>query len=878
MPKFNYRILLPHLAALVIFICLIFAYFPQLLDNKSLRMDDIQQFTGMSTELADYRERTGDEALWTNSMFGGMPGYLISVVYKGNLIGHLGTIMKLSLPRPADSLFIMMAGIYFLLIVLAVRQPLALIGGAAYGFSAYNLLIAEAGHMTKIHAISWMPWVMIGIILAFNGKRIAGALITAVFLSLQIKASHVQVTYYLSFIVMFYVLAQLAYSIKYKTIPGFIKNAGMLLLAALLAILTNISALYTFYDYGKDSIRGKSELTIRGKEDSGGLDKDYALDYSYGIGESFSYMIPNVYGGASNLQLANQKEALKKANPPYREVIAQLPQYWSDTSTTGPFYAGAFICFLFVLGLFLVKGPIRWAILGASIFALLLSWGKNFEGFSVFMLENFPAYNKFRAVKMTLLITDFLIPLMAVLGLNEVVKDKDFFNSVRKKWFFTAGALTAGICLLFYLMPDTFFSFDYLHPGITQQLKQMFEQSGMGEAGLNTLMNELESVRIAVFKADALRAFLFIAAGAFIVWLYGRMRFNIVLLTAALLILVVADIWSVDKRYVNEKDFVSNNRALAPHDPSPADEAIFAMEMQADPALAAKMEEHRRQVLASGKKSIPAAEAAKYRYRALLANTHYRVLNLTAPQGIFNDAGTSTFHKSVGGYSAAKLERYQEFIELRLDSTIKQLYSVLTTARGDSALNEGLAQLHALNMLNTRYIIYSEKNPPIVNPMALGNAWFVEELREVNSADEEMIELGKIDPSLTAIVDKRFNSITGGSKNYSSEGSSIVLKDYAPNRMFYECDAAQTGLAVFSEIYYGKGWNAYVDGIPADHFRVNYLLRAMEVPQGKHQIEFRFEPQAYFTTEKIAYASSSVLILLCLAFLFLQWKKNTNPA
>ena len=461
MNPFNFRSLLPHLAAIAIFLLLIFAYFPELLDNKSLRMDDIEQHKGMSNELADYREKTGEEAIWTNAMFSGMPGYMISTVYKGNLVGHLGTIMKLGLPRPADSMFVLMLGMYALLIVLAVRQPLAIIGSAAYAFTSYNLLIMEAGHMSKVDAISWMPWVLMGVVLALRGKWLVGGVLTALFLSLQIKASHLQITYYLMFILLFFGLFYLVDAIKNKTLPAFAKSALTLVIAAALGVLTNISSIYTTYDYGNDSIRGKSELTIKDTPETDGLDKEYALDYSYGVGESFSYLIPNVYGGASNLSLGDQKELMKDVDEQYQTIIPRLPQYWAETSTTGPFYAGALICFLAVLGLFLVKGPLRWAILASMILAFVLSWGKNFEGFSVFMLENFPGYNKFRAVKMTLVITDFLIPLMAILGLNEVVKNPEVIKE-NKVAFYGAFALTGGLCLLFYLLPGMFFDFGYL--------------------------------------------------------------------------------------------------------------------------------------------------------------------------------------------------------------------------------------------------------------------------------------------------------------------------------------------------------------------------------------------------------------------------------
>jgi hypothetical protein len=883
MKQFNFRSMLPHLGAVVIFICLIFIYFPELLDKKTLRMDDIEQHKGMSNELADYRERTGEEAIWTNSMFGGMPGYLISVVYHGNIVQYVGKFIKIGLPRPADSMFVLMLGMYFLLLVLKVRPPLAVAGAAAYCFSTYNLLIMEAGHMSKVDGISWMPWVFAGIILTFNGKTFAGALITAIFLSLQIKAGHLQVTYYLSFILGFYAIAQLVYAIVRKKIPEYGKSLAAVAIAGLFGLLTNSSSLYTIYDYGKDSIRGKSELTTKKNKDEGGLDKNYALDYSYGIGETFSYMIPNVYGGASNLDLASQKSALKEADEQYRGMISQLPQYWSETSTTGPFYAGAFVCFLFVLALFLVSNPIRWAILGTALLAIILSWGKNAEGFSVFMLNTFPLYNKFRAVKMTLVITDFLIPLLAILGLNEVIKNPGIIK-IKKREFIAAFALTGGLSLLFYLMPDSFFSFDYLNPAIASQITEVLKQNGLdgnaAEGWMSGMQSSLEAVRIAIFKADALRAFGFILFGAALVWAYDRFRFPVVVLAISAGLLIIGDLWSVDKRYINKKDFIPLAKAEIPFTPSAADEAIYQMELKNDPGLKQRLDIYRQSYPEQkrSKNKNEAAEDAKYRFRALLGSTNYRVLNLTARAGIFNDAGTSFFHKSVGGYSAAKLERYQEFIEFHLDSNKNAIYRILNGTLSDSAMQTGLQQLYALNMLNTRYIIYNEKAPPIVNKAAKGNAWFVNEVKMVKNADEEIAAVRGIDPGKVAIVDERFSEVIKPKNTAVDSTARIRLNSYAPNKLVYSSSASTSQVAVFSEIYYAKGWKAFIDGKESPHFRVNYILRGMAIPAGKHEIEFRFEPAVYQNTEMVAYASSSVLLVCALAYLIFLFRKNQQKA
>ncbi len=881
MASFNFKKLIPHIAAIAVFILCLFAYFPELLENKSIRMDDIEQHKGMANELADYRERTGEEAVWTNTMFGGMPGYLISVVYKGNFLQYANYILKLGLPLPADTLFILMTGMYALLLVLAVRQPLAVIGAVVYAFSSYNMLCLEAGHTSKVVAIAYMPWVLMSVLLTLRGKLIWGALLTALFMSLEIRAGHVQITYYLSFIVLITGISFLIDAIMKKTLPQFAKAAGLLIAAAMLGVLTNSSALYMAYDYGKDSIRGKSELTIKDVPESDGLDKNYALEYSYGVGESFSYMIPNVYGGASNLSLGEQKDAMKGVDEQYRSILPQLPQYWSDTSTTGPFYIGAFICFLCILGFFLVEGPVRWAFLASMVLAFMLSWGKNFEGFSVFMLENFPGYNKFRAVKMTLVITDFLIPLMAILGLNEIVKRPEILTEKRLALGISFAA-TAGLCLLFWIMPETFFSFDYLQEGIRGQLESMLSQNGFGkpqtEEWISGLIGNLEEVRIAIFKADALRAFLIISAGAAAILAYWKMKFNPIILAAIVFLIAVGDLFSVDKRYVNKKDFVSKTKSLVPFEPSVADEFIYSRETSLEPDLGNRALAYRDDALKRKKRvksGNNASDENKYRFLGLMANTNYRVLNLAT--STFNDAATSFFHKSVGGYSAVKLERYQEMIEFHIQNNMKSLSGMLRGGMSDSIFQAGMRNLYALNMLNTRYIIYNSEAKPLVNDAALGNAWFVKEIKQVKNADEEIQAMNAgFDPARTALVDVRFADQLPAKISTYTEDNNIRLEAYAPNSLRYKCSAADKSVIVFSEVYYAKGWNAYLNGKQVPHFRANYILRGMVVPKGDHLIEFKFEPSNLYTAEKISFASSSVLMVLLLIMLGVEWKSRNK--
>lgn len=868
--KSKLRGLIPHLIAALIFIASIFAYFPELLDGKGLRMDDIEQHKGMSNELADFRERTGEEAIWTNAMFGGMPGYLISVVYKGNLTRFVDKIIKIGLPRPADYMFVMMLGFYFLLISLGVKPAFSIIGALAYGFTTYNLLIIEAGHMSKVDAISYMPWVFMGVVVAFSHHRIWGAILTALFLSLQIKASHFQITYYFAFIVGFYGLYLLINAIREKQMAAFSKTLSLLVLAAGLAITANISSLYTIYDYGKDSIRGKSELTPKDGDKTSGLDKSYATQYSYAPGETFSYLIPNVYGGASNIALGENKKYIEDVDPRYKNLIAQLPQYWGEFGTTGPFYAGAIILFLFLLGLLIYHDQKKWAFLAIALLAMMLAWGKYFMPLTDFMLDHFPGYNKFRAVKMTLVMLDFVLPLLGILALYQIVKNKDEFTPKYRKRFFIAYGISAGLCMLFYLFPDSFFTLDNLGEMLEDNIRSTFTRQGADEAEivnyLQGLSENLAVARASIIQSEALRSLGLITLAAGLIFAYTKFRFNELLLAVLVGFLIVGDLFVVNKRYVNKSDFVSIDKVKIPFSPSKADIAIYTSEVKSNPELNTKIAQHLEEGLQreDSKKRNDGNVKAKYQFRGLLANTNYRVLNLTT--STFNDAATSFFHKSVGGYSAAKLQRYQEFIEEHLSVNIQSFIQALNTGLNDSTLKANLARKYAFNMLNTKYIIISKDNAPIVNQQALGNAWFVNELAFVANPDEEIESLGSFDPAVKAVADKRFDNIVKNQSFEVDESAAIKLQSYAPNHLVYNSNNKKDGLAVFSEIYYAKGWNAYIDGQKADYIRVNYILRALPIPAGEHQIDFRFEPAIYYTTEKIAMASSGLILLLLASF------------
>lgn len=803
--------LLPYVAAVVVFILISFAFMNPVLEGKKIKQSDITIFKGMSKEIADHREKTGEEPLWTNGMFGGMPSYQISTLYPNNWIKKVDKVIKLGLPHPVNLMFLYFLGFFILMIILRVNPWLALIGSFGFAFSSYFIIIFEAGHNSKAHAIAYMAPLVGSIILTYRGKYLLGGILTALFAALEISANHLQITYYLLIFIIILGFFILFDHIKQKKLPQFAKATAVLIVAAILAVLPNITNLWVTSEYSALSMRGPSELVKDGNIQTSGLDKDYATQWSYGIGESWSLLFPNVKGGGSGALAAN-KDAMEKVDPQLRQAFAQnrISSYWGDQPfTSGPTYAGAIMVFLFVLGLFYVKGWLKWALLTATILSLMLAWGKNFMPLSSFFLDYFPLYNKFRAVSMILILAEFTIPFLAILGIWEIIKTPKLIQEKQKE-FFIAFGLTGGLLLIFYILPTLFFNF----------LSQMEADQLLGNPQAAEFVSNMETARISIFKADALRSFVFILLMAAALYIYSLNKINKTILLIAFGILLLADMFTVNRRYVNEESFDRKKRVENPYSPSVADQAILA-----DKSL------------------------------------DYRVLNLRNP---FNDGGTSYYHKSIGGYHSAKLGRYQDLIDFRLQNEIGDLVSTLQESGDFQAVNQKLRDLGTINMLNTKYIIYNPQAQPILNPYANGNAWFAQDIIWVDNANEELEKLDEINTKRSTVIDKRYKEDVGNLKPSSFAGNRIQLKSYESNHLVYESQTSSKQLAVFSEIYYNKGWNAYIDGELAPHFRVNYTLRAMIVPEGKHQIEFRFLPKSYYTGEKIALVGS---ILLILAFL-----------
>ena len=792
---------------IVAFALITLIYFSPIMQGKRLKQHDIEMYKGMSQEIVDFKARTSEQSLWTNSMFGGMPAWNIGVPQNSNLMTYVNRTLAVGFPHPIGAVFISMLGFFILLLVLDCKIWISFIGALAYGFTSYLFIVIGAGHNSKAIAMAYIAPVIAGILLTYKGKYLWGAVLTAIALALEIRAGHLQITYYLLLIVVCIVIAELVETIKEKKYLHFLKASGILVGVAIIAILTCSTTLYANYEFGKETMRGKPVLKKNVENQTNGLDRDYVTQWSYGIGETWSLMIPNAKGGASEY-IGNDNSALDKCDARFRSTIAQQNAYWGDQpGTSGPVYVGAIVCFLFVLGLFIVKGKYKWMLLFATVLSILLSWGKNFMGFTDFFLDYIPGYNKFRAVSMTLVIAEVCMPLLAFLALAEIFKNPDYVKQ-NKKYLYISLGITGGLCLLFYAMPQTFFSF--LSRAEAVQFKQL--QAGQDGAIYTTFANELEKVRAAIFRHDAIRSFLYIYVAAILILLgvSGKMNKNYMFVGLALL--VVADMFTIDKRYLNNSNFIDKRKADNPFVQSEADKQILQDK-----------------------------------------DLDYRVINLTV--STFNDASTSYFHKSIGGYSGAKLRRYQDIIDHYLSRQSENYWKVL-------------------NMLNTRYIIYSKDKTKMVskNYEAFGNAWIASDIRWVATPNEEIDAIADTDVRNVAIVNNEFKNVVGGFKASPAEGA-IQLVEYHPNQLKYQFDSSKDELVVFSEIWTKKGWTMWIDGVESPLFRSDYILRSAIVPAGQHEIVMRYEPSIWRIGNAIQLITS-LLILLGLVCVCLFSIKN----
>lgn len=797
---------LPHIIAIVVFLVITVVFFsPIFFGNKAIQQSDVLQGLGAGQEIKEYREATGEEPLWTNSMFGGMPAYLISVLYPGEeILNTLHNIYSLWLPRTPDLIFKAMLSFYILLLVFGIRPYLAIAGAIAFGLGTYNLISIEAGHIWKVDAIAYMPLVLAGIHTTLKGNRIWGFTLTALALAFEIDSNHLQITYYLLLIVLIYGIAMLIHAIRQHHLKPFLINSAIVILAVVLAVGATAGRLWNTYQYGKYSIRGASELTNSGnaqEENSSGLTRDYAFAWSIGKLETFTLMVPDFSGGGSSRGLDQDSETaeLLASNNMNRQqinqILSNIPTYWGEKPFTGgPTYAGAIICFLFILGCFLAPKEHRIWLIVATVLSIVLAWGRNFAVFNDFMFNYFPGYNKFRAVEMSMVIALLCMPLLGFLGLETLLK-KEFTQQTQKK-FWIASGITAGILLTLIVFAG---AGDY-EASVDQQL--------LSAGYPQNIIDAIRDDRQALLRTDAFRSLFFVAVAIALAYFYLKRKINYTIVASGLGLFILIDLWGVDKRYLNEEDYVRASNRLGYFEPTEADQEI------------------------------------------LQDTTHYRVLNL---QNTFNEGRTSYFHASIGGYHGAKIRRYQDLIEHYLNNEINTVIQQLQQG------NRDFNNIPVLNMLNAKYIMAgSSRNAVLVNPNALGNAWFVSKVRTVNSPDEEIEALGNLDPAQTAVVD--VSKFPVEQNSYNQEGS-IQLTEYKPNYLKYEANATGESFAVFSEIYYADGWKALLDGKEVDHVRANYILRAMQVPPGNHTIEFVFDPPSYRVGSTVMMISSILLVL-----------------
>ena len=817
--------LLPDLIAILAFVLLSFAYFfPADIENRILFQHDTAAGAGAGQEVKEYYEQTGERSRWTNSLFGGMPMYQIAPSYDSTKsLQWVQKAYQLFLPDYVCLTFMLMLGFYILLRVFGIPVWLAGLGGIMWAFSSYFFILISAGHIWKFITLAYVPPTIAGIVLAYRGKLLWGGILTALFVALQITSNHVQMSYYFFFVILFFVGAYFEKAWRTKTLPQFFKASAVLIVAALVGIAANVSNLYHTYAYSKETMRGKSELVQTGdaaKQTSSGLDRDYITQWSYGIDETLTLLVPNFKGGAS-AALSQSETAMSKANPMYSSLYGSLTQYFgTQPMTSGPVYVGAFVLFLFVLGCFIVKGPLKWALIGATFFSIVLSWGKNFMPLTDFFIDYVPLYNKFRAVSSILVIAEFTIPLLALFALKRLLEEPEILKQEKKPLGISL-LLTAGIALLLAIAPGSIGS-GYVPAQEAQMLQNAVNQQMIPANELSGILANLGEMRAELVSSDALRSFIIIGIGCSLLWLYASGKLRSSLTIAGITILCLADMWGVNKRYLNDAQFVPHSIRTETFTKTNTDELILQ-----DTSL------------------------------------DYRVLNFAT--STFDDNNTSYWHKSVGGYHPAKLRRYQEMIEHHISPEMQAAYKAIATAGGEMDSVDA-NKFRILNMLNTKYFIFpagqQRQTVPILNPHAYGNAWFVNKVQYVNNANEEIDALDSIIPTETAVVDARFKDVLkGATESYKDSLSSIRLTSYAPNRLTYETNNAQDGIAVFSEIYYPDGWHVTIDGQPAELARADYILRTMYVPAGQHTIEMRFDPTSLHVTEGIAYGALALLVI-----------------
>ena len=820
-----------HFIIVAILIVISFAYvFTPIMQGKSLSQSDVVQAQGSQKEIMDVRAKTGHAPLWTNSMFGGMPTYQIWTSFPNSITTYVVEGMKDIFPNPVDTILLCLLGAYILFCTLKLNPWLALAGAIAFAFSSYNFILIDAGHANQMYAIAFFAPIVAGVLLTFRGRYLLGGSLTAFALAMEIRSNHIQMTYYLLIALLILVIVELYNAIKTKQIKPFSTSIIYLVAAVILAVMVNAAMLWTTSEYAKESNRGQSNLTQHTTEPSSGLSKEYAYGWSQGVGESITFLIPNAYGGPSGMQaldipssnLVKAFEAKGASEEQAEGTVQQLggmgvSTYWGEKpGTSGPYYFGAAVCFLFVLGLLIVRSRLKWWLLATVILVMLLSLGGNWPVVSDLFFNYFPMYNKFRTVESILAIAELCFPIMAFLALNEVITSTDKAYILKKSLL--ALYITGGVVLVLLALPDVFFSFKNSHhqdliTGLTQALQG-------DSAYANSIASALVADRIALFRADALRSLIFIALAFGIIWLFLKQKISLTLASVAFIALMLVDLWSVDKRYLNDNNFVEKTDYAQQFKPRDIDQIILR-----DP------------------------------------DPDYRVFDLSdRQQDPFANAAPSYFYKSIGGYHAAKLKRYDELIDNQFRKTTNH---------------------DVLDMLNTKYVISSDPKTQApsmqANETACGHAWFVKSVKFVDNADQEMQAISAFDPKDEAIVDKQYKGQIDGKNLAVDPSATITLTSYEPEHLVYQTGSTTTQVAVFSEIYYKEGWKMLIDGQEQPYFRTDYLLRAAVIPVGNHKVEFIFHPASYYVGEDISLAGSILLIVALGGAAYVENKKKGKP-
>lgn len=875
----NLKKLLPYVVVGIIFLTISIAFFEPQLRGYQLKQFDVTNYLGMSREIVDYRSLYHEEPLWTNSMFSGMPAYQIS--FKNtNLIDSIRNLFFIIFPAPLGYFILLMGGFLIMMLCFSANIYTASIASIAFSLSTFNILYMSSGHNTKVLALAFIPPIIGALVYTFRKNAILGPALLSFFISLQLSANHLQMTYYMLFFIGAVGIYETIRLILEKNTPRLFKIIPLIIIAGFIGILPALSNLMLTYEYGEESIRGKTELSIKpidAPSDNGArnaLSSDYIKEYSIGHAEIWSCFIPNIKGGASDL-LGNS-EHIEKANPMYRETIAEYPSYWGDQSYSGgAFYFGSTIFFLFILAIFFIKDKIKWSILAVSVLAMFLSW--KYSVILDWFITHFPLFNKFRDTKMMLVIIQISLPLLGLLFVDYLVN-----HTIPLRKFLTVSGITILLLVGFYLMPNLFFDFlsNTENSQIQEQISKVGENSQAANQ-INEVISEIIIVREAIFKADVLRSILFILSifSVLLVFINNKIKANQLYLIIGLIVLI--DLWTVNKRYFNNEKksggytfWQKSSSHEFPYSASAADQSIMDYEIKENPALFDSINQITLR-FPQEKTANPDLAQERKRFAALNFSTNYRVFTLDNP---FANSKISYFHKSIGGYHGAKLKRYQEIWEFYLNKEHRKLFNLLKNGTNQRDLELMLKDsLPVLNMLNTKYIITNTEGSAIKNPYTFGSAWFVDSISYVPDANAEMESIGKSKKHIATIQEKYKNYI---GKIFPSDSSwNIQLKSYLPNKLVYESSNSENAFAVFSEIYYNKGWNAYIDGKRVEHCKTNYLLRGLAIPKGKHKIVFKFQPETYLKGKLWSQIASGLILVILIGSIGWSLKnKRINPA